>query len=133
MSGVVQFAAGSVPTAAQLNSLIPAPWTTATLLNSWANYGNATTPAQYRLVNPVTVEVIGVVVAGTVTSGTTIFTLPSGYYDPNNSQGLLAFEWVSGTAALTWFQVNINGNVTLEGSATAGTRYAFHAFISVDA
>ena len=93
----------------------------------------ATSDAQYRLLNTVIAEVIGVVVAGTVTAGTVIFALPSGYYNPINVQGFPMILGSGSSSAFCWAQARTNGNVTVEGVATSGDEYYFHAFLALDA
>lgn len=58
-------------------------WTAPTLGGSWVNYGSGFRTARYRKIGDI-VEIEGLVKSGT--TGSTIFTLPSGYRPP---QGLI--------------------------------------------
>jgi hypothetical protein len=60
-------------------AVIPVPWISATLLNSWTNFGGIQPPAQYRLVGDL-VQVRGRVRNGT--NGQPIFILPVGFRAP---------------------------------------------------
>ena len=54
-------------------------WTAPTLLNSWTNTGGAFSPTGYRKSAGNIVHLRGKLTAGTLTDGTALFTLPSGY------------------------------------------------------
>jgi hypothetical protein len=53
-------------------------WAAPTLLNSWVNFGQSWENARFRK-NGKVVEVQGMVMNGTATVGTTLFTLPAGF------------------------------------------------------
>lgn len=76
-------AAGQRVTASYLNQFIPGSWAAVTSFsNSWANRGGGSTPLSVRLINSVTVHIVGQINAGTLTSGTTIATLPASSWFP---------------------------------------------------
>jgi hypothetical protein len=116
----------------------PETWHAASLVNSWANSGSGPN-MQYRMLAspPATVEVIGDVNAGTLTSPTTIFTLPSGYR-PAKAQAYTPIASGGGsglTVGTSRIVFNTNGTVTATGMAgfTAGGRIFIHYFLSLDA
>lgn len=130
MSGATQWAAGQPVQASVLNANLAQPWIAITLLNSWANYQHSWAVAQYRLYNQVTTEVVGLLTAGTLTAGTEIFALPSGYYNPNSIVGIPLID--AGSNQTNLLMVNTNGQVTLNDAALAGN-YWLHGFIPLDA
>lgn len=132
MSGATQINAGQRAQAGVTNQNLAQPWSTATLLNGWTNFAAGTVQCQYRMLNQVTVEVIGVIKSGTTTGGTVIFSLPAGFFNPNNAQGVIGFLW-GATPTLTWFQVTTAGNFVVDGTVAASTSYFFHGHISLDA
>jgi hypothetical protein len=131
MSGGPSVVPGQRVTAATHNQNVAGPWQALTLQNGWSNSGGAAV-AQYRLLNTVTSEVIGRITSGTVTPGTTIFTLPSGYYNPNTEVGLLMFVWTTSVSQIGWALQTTSGAINVE-SATTATPYWLHAFLSIDA
>lgn len=113
-------------------------WHSLTPGNSWANSG-AGPDLQYRMVAspPNSVEVIGDLTPGTITNGTVIATLPSGYVPattqtipvvvPNGTPttpGAMRLAASSGTGTIICEQLS---------GITGSDRVAFHAFISLDA
>lgn len=54
-------------------------WTAPTLVNSWVNYGSGYNNAGYYKDSFGIVHIRGLIKSGTTSSGTTLFTLPSGY------------------------------------------------------
>jgi hypothetical protein len=95
-------------------------WITPTLLNSWVAYGSAWSTPAYRKIGNV-VYIKGLIKGGTITTGTTLFTLPVGYRPLQDmhirtvSAGLFAY-----------IQIYANGDVK-----TAGTTSA--TYLSIDA
>jgi hypothetical protein len=94
---------------------------------------------QYRLCAspPNTVEIIGDMSAGTLTSPTTIFTLPAGYR-PTNVQSVLPIASGGGSGLVVGTSrivINTTGTVQATGMAgfTGGGRIFIHYFISLDA
>ena len=69
-------------------TMLPA-WTAATLQNSWTNYGSdgggAYSTCGYYLGPDGTVHLRGLIVAGTLTASTKLFTLPAGFRPEQNS------------------------------------------------
>ena len=79
-------------------------WQSATLVNSWANYGSGYANAGYRKMPDGSIRLRGLVsVAGNPT--TTIFTLPSGHRPPSQ---LIFSAWAGG------------GNVRIDVAAGGG-------------
>lgn len=73
------------PTGMQVNSPITflgESWHAPTFANSWHNLGSPYSTAAYLLMPDGTVRLRGVVVGGTLTDGTVITTLPTGYRPP---------------------------------------------------
>lgn len=58
-------------------------WSTPALQNGWVQYGGGYSSSQYTKNTDGIVSLRGIIKSGTVTSGTTIFTLPSGYRPTN--------------------------------------------------
>jgi hypothetical protein len=133
MSGGPAVLAGQRATALTYNENVAGVWQALTLLNSWANYDAGYVTAQYRLLNTVTCEIIGAVTAGTVTTATEIFQLPAGYYNPTNIQGFPMIEISTESTNFTWAAVRTSGYITLEGPASEGDDFVFHAYLSLDA
>jgi hypothetical protein len=132
MSGGPAVLAGQRATAVVYNQNVAGPWNAFSLQNGWTNKGVGTVTAQYRMVNTVTVEIIGTILPGTITNNTVVFTLPTGYYNPNNSQVVPLIVRGSAAAAVAWLSINIDGTCGVVG-AVASTSYAFHDLISLDA
>jgi hypothetical protein len=90
-------------------------WTSATLLNSWLDYGGSNPTPGYTKLNGV-VYLRGTVKSGTTTAGTTIFTLPAGYRPAYNrnfavvSNGAFGFVNVAASGDV---QINVGSNVYL--------------------
>ena len=89
-----------------------APWSTATLVNSWANFGSGNQDAQYRKIGDI-VYVRGMVKNGTTTAGTTIYNLPVGYR-PLTQQ---VFPTIDGNNAIGRFDVTTAGNLIIQVGA----------------
>jgi hypothetical protein len=70
--------------AAAATALQPGAWSAITLQAGWSNVAGAV-PAQVRLLTSTTVQVIGNISGGTVTSGTVIGTLAPGFYNAVHS------------------------------------------------
>lgn len=92
---------------------LPAPfnafdsgWQNITLGGGWVNYGGGYTTPQYRKIGGV-VFLKGAIKSGTITDGTTLFTLAAGYRPPQHM-----FTQVSGGVASGAGQGNIDINAT---------------------
>lgn len=97
-------------------------WTAATLQNSWTIYTGRRTPRYRKIGDEVFVE--GEVDGGTITAGTTVFTLPSGYRPPQAFVVPIASAGVaSGQSAR--FYVLTTGAVTIYG-VTSNADIAFN-------
>lgn len=103
-------------------------WTAPTLSNNWVNYGAGYADAGYRKDALNRVQFRGLLKNGTTTSGTLIFTLPTGF---RPSQNLIFITKTAGTS-YGETRVNSNGQVTI-GDAVWNTGWssidnvAFHA------
>jgi hypothetical protein len=99
-------------------------WTAATLVNSWVNFGGAYVTARYRRLNG-WVQIEGVVKSGSVTSGTTIFTLPAGFLPsaqllrPTQANSAFATIQVTAAGAVQCAAVPSNASLTLDMSFPA--------------
>lgn len=109
------------------------PWHALSLQNSWTNRGGSDVTAQYRKVvsPPNTVEIIGYIASGTVTDGTTLFTLPTGYRPAHNCVfPVYSPNVVAGRTALLTVQPSGACTITFLSGATS---VGFHCFIPLDA
>lgn len=93
---------------------VPGAWTAPTLLNSWVNVGAPQQVAQYRKVGDM-VQLRGSVKNGTATSGTTIYTLPTGFRPPTQH----IFVTLDGANAAGRFDVDTSGNVLIQVGSNA--------------
>ena len=114
----------------------PGDWTAMTLLNGWTNAGGGNISAQYRLaLSPAnTLQIIGVINAGTIANNTTIATLPDGF----RPSGLLYFPITTfpggfGTATSPALVLGTTGNLNVFGLAGGTTAISFNAMIPLDA
>lgn len=117
------------PTALEMNvPIIADTWHPMALASPWANQGGSGVPCQYRKVAspPNTVEVIGELLADSVTSGM-FATLP---YAPVHSQ---PFFVQSSTTSVYTGACTTGGALEIGGSAIVNGTYTFHGFISLDA
>lgn len=96
-------------------------WHNASLLNGWTNRGVGFPKMQYRkLASPAnSVQLIGEITAGTLTAGTTLFTLPANYR-PNTEIAGINVTTVGASAANAEISVTTGGNVNI-GNIAAGT------------
>ena len=85
-----------------------------TLLNNWQNYGAAYDSASYWKDKCNVVHISGVVKGGTLTDGTVIFTLPSGYR-PRSPEKFITIS----VNAICVLDIYANGNVTIRAGANA--------------
>lgn len=100
-------------------------WSLPTLLNSWSDYGSGYRGARFRISTVNEVQIQGMVASGTTTTGTAIFTLPTGYRPVET----LRFNVVS-NGVIGIVDVQSDGDVAIiAGSATYLnlTGIAFHA------
>ena len=88
--------------------------TTPTLLNSWQNYGTSYESAVYWKDKCNVVHLGGMVKGGTVTDGTVIFALPSGYR-PRSPEKFITVS----VNAICILDIYTNGNVTIRAGANA--------------
>lgn len=88
--------------------------TVPTLLNGWQNYGTSYEVAVFWKDKCNVVHLSGMVKGGTVTDGTVIFTLPSGYR-PRSPEKFL----VVSVNAICILDIYTNGNVTIRAGANA--------------
>jgi hypothetical protein len=115
LSGVT-YPAGSRYTAEDAS--YPQPWQAVTLLNSWVNHGGGNAEAQVRLRDPVTVDVVGMIQSGTISNGTVLFDLPSGF-GPSSNQIFYVSGQTQAYAAELVVQAGSSPNVII-GEAASG-------------
>ncbi len=134
MGNIVPATAGMRLTAAWLNQFIPGSWAACSVANSWTNHGGGSSPLSARLVNAVTMQVVGAMNPGTTSSGTTIGTLPSSAYYPTTVQwGTILI--LAGTSVGTVVPVGIypNGNIQLAATALPSSTEVFvNALVALD-
>lgn len=102
----------------------PEAWTAVTWQNSWTDYAGFQS-VQYRKVGDM-VQVRGVGAPGTTTSGTTVFTLPTGYRPPATVMTAQA----SGSGVFGRVDFQANGAVRFF-NGSAATFMSFHAEFSL--
>lgn len=95
--------------------LRPAAWNAPTLGNSWVNYGNGWQSARYCKTAEGLVHIEGLIAGGTMTGGTVLFTLPTGFR-PAGSH-MFVCQSSSGGQRI---DVNPDGNVVLQGAFISG-------------
>lgn len=97
-------------------------WNVAALVNGWTNLGGNNVSAQYKRVAspPFAVWVIGTIVPGTKTDGTTLFTLPVGYRPAGTSFYPLASNASVGGGVTPQVRVVPGGQVACFGVNVAG-------------
>jgi hypothetical protein len=112
---------------AEISTNVIPTWVAATLQNSWINFGGAESNAGYTKVGS-TVRLRGIIKNGTVTAGTTLFTLPSGYR-PSISQYAVTLCSGNGIVRL---RIDSAGGVTLNSvpSSNAWVQLDNIAFIA---
>lgn len=91
-------------------------WQNATLANSWVNYGGNYAPAGYTKGADDIVSLQGLIRNGTVTSGTTLFTLPVGYRPID----VTMCSVVTNPDAIARIDINTNGTVVTREGVTTG-------------
>jgi hypothetical protein len=115
---------------------VSARWQTMSLLNGWTNPGGGNVSAQYRVVSspPNTLQLVGVINAGTITNATTVATLSTGF----NPSGNIYFPVATlppgfGTAVSPSLLIDPSGNLKVFGLAGGTTAISFNALIPLDA
>lgn len=111
-------------------------WQAMTLLNSWTNAGGGNIAAQYRLaLSPAkTLQLVGVINAGTITNATAIATLPDGYRPSGNLYfPITTFPGGFGTAVSPSLLIAPSGSLNVFGLAGGTTAISFNAMIPLDA
>lgn len=90
-------------------------WHGATLVNGWTNRGSGFPAFSYRKVpSPAaSIQIVGQIVPGTLTDGTTVTTLPVGYRPTTPEM------WVArkGASAQAWFELNTDGTIKIFDAA----------------
>ncbi|MGG2024207.1 hypothetical protein AB1282_00215 [Gottfriedia sp. S16(2024)] len=87
-------------------------WTNLTLQNSWVNSGGTYPNASYRLNALGEVELRGSIKSGTVTSGTTIATLPVGFR-PTHDRNYVVYSTDGTNYVLSTIQIMSTGTIRL--------------------
>lgn len=95
------------------------PWTALSTANGWAAAGGSWAPPTVRRQADGTVHLFGEIAPGTLTAGTVIATLPTGYRPSGDAT--FRVPGGSATAAADLF-VTAGGNVTLQNTAGTITR-----------
>jgi hypothetical protein len=124
--------AGQRITAAFLNANIPQDFVAITPQNSWTNTAGVAS-FQARLLNSVTVKVVGSLNAGTL--NTQIGVLPAGMI-PTNTQTFVGLIDGGTGASQDSFQINVlggTGQIQCAGIVAGATRIAFSFTIDLDA
>jgi hypothetical protein len=111
-----------VATAARLKAELdrrinPEAWIAPSLVNGWSNFGGVTQAAGYRKTPTGEVQLRGLIKDGTITEGTTLFTLPSGY----RPAAQRSFPAIHGGNNVCRITVESTGEVVIRG----GTNNAF--------
>lgn len=101
----------------QVSSLTPGDWELVTLSGGWSNVAGYI-PAQVRIVQAGMSQVVGHIEGGTVTDGTVIGTLTSGYYNAVHSH---AFTVNSVTGAAASSQAGVLSDLAGDLTSGAGT------------
>ena len=98
------------------NTVESEAWIAPTLVNSWVNYGAGFHSAGYYKDPLGVVHIRGLIKDGTVTIGTTLFTLPVGY---RPSQAVLfdVAGYIPPNPASVRIDVNASGTVTINSTA----------------
>jgi hypothetical protein len=121
VANIVPATAGMRLTAAWLNQFIPGSWVACTLNNSWSNHGGGSAALSVRLINAVTVHIVGALNPGTVTGSTQFGTLPNSSFYPVSAgygDGLIVAGSSTGTAFK--FLITSAGAITLTTAALSG-------------
>lgn len=107
------------PTFTGTVTLPQSAWTNATLQNSWVNFGGVYATAAYRKDPAGNVQIKGLIKSGTITAGTTIFNLPTGFR-PSQTR---AFSTTSsnGSNLSSILEIDSLGNVKIGGGAIGNT------------
>lgn len=106
--------AGTPITAAFLNQFIPGSWVSCNVATSagWSNHGGGSSPLSVRLINPVTMHMVGSLNPGTLTAGTNFGSLPSSTYYPSTVQpGSLHLIAGTGAGTTVPFLIYPNGHI----------------------
>jgi hypothetical protein len=111
-------------------------WQQMSLLNGWANAGGGNIAAQYRVVSspPNTLQLIGVINAGTITNATAIALLPAGF-NPNGNLyfPVTTFPGGFGTATSPALLIAPSGSLNVFGLPVGTTAISFNALVPLDA
>jgi hypothetical protein len=94
--------------------VVPAQWLSASLQNSWVNYGAGNATMQYMKGADEIVHVRGVIKDGTGLAGTLLFTLPEGYRPPLKEVHMGNFE-----GSMQPVDVEADGEVRLGEAASS--------------
>jgi len=98
-----------------------AAWVTSpTLQNGWTHYGAPYGPGRYRKTGDGLVVCDGLILAGTVTSGTVVMTFPAGYRPASNRQPIFTTACTTSIAETLRLDGS-NGNLTLSAGHSAGS------------
>jgi hypothetical protein len=115
-----------------LSKVSDGSWASMTLLNGWTNVGSAEVTAQYRLVPspPNTLQIVGEIVAGTITDGTVIANLNDGFRPIHSVTFPLACNPTNRAAVL---RMTSAGDLTIFGLVAGTVQIYFNTLIPLDA
>ncbi len=113
-----------------VTALQPGAWSPIILENSWVNV-TGSVAAQVRLLTSATAQIIGNIESGTVTDGTIIGVLPSGFYNTVNAH-ILSAATIPGAEAGS-IELSIAGVLTITGFNSAVTQISFSDILPLSA
>lgn len=99
-------------------------WITPTLLNGW------TGTAKYRKNTIGQIEILCEIYVGTGTVNTTIFNLPSGYFNSNFMTAISVYN--ADTGAVNNLRINKSGSLTVVETQTTGRRLIFTCILTIE-
>lgn len=116
--------------APNLTPIVQESWHSLTPKNSWTNLSGYT-PFQYRAIGspPKSVQVVGNLVPGTITAGTVLGTLPTGYL-PTKQQYDCAYTDV--TSASAGVHIDTSGNLKVFGVSSGATVLGINSIFPLD-
>lgn len=135
MSGETPYAAGQRAQAAVFNEHLAQPYSALTLQNGWTQLSGAVN-AQCRLLNQVTLEIIGALTVGTNSTGVVIAQIPNSLWYPVSSQAIPWVQWGApvGTPYAGMLNITAAGQLKAYNLPPSGTfTIAFHGTVSLDA
>ncbi len=107
-------------------------WTAMTLSGGWTNVGTTEVTAQYRLVSspPNTLQIVGEIAAGTLTDGTVVANLPSGFRPIHSTTFPVG---CNPTARAAVMRYTAAGDLVIFGFIAGTVQAYFNTLIALDA